>query len=316
MKKNPFVKFFTSSRISLWLIIVICCQFLWVNQLFPGAWTQKKGGYFLKVSGNYLFAKHEFNYLGKRINILEDYEVYKNTSFQDFSTTLYAEYGLNNWFTVIANLPFKVSTTERTETGVNYFTKRIVTVTTSGFSDLTLSGKVGILRKPLVFSVQSGVKIPLGYNRIPENDGAALGTAEVDGEGYLLLGKSLYPLPLYLTGGLGYRRRGGALRDEYLFAAEAGVSGRSWLFKVTFDGVKNTGTPPDLYGSLIITPLPGGGGAFPTILYGDQDYFKVSPGIIYDLKENLAVQLEAIHIAAGKNIISGTTYSLGIVLQR
>jgi hypothetical protein len=156
----------------------------------------------------------------------------------------------------------------------------------------------------------------MGYERIPENDGAALGTGEIDGEGYFLLGKSLYPLPVYLTGGVGYRRRGGLLKDEYLYLAELGISSRSILFKVTVDGVKNRGTPPDLYGSLIISPLPGGGGVFPSILYGDQDYFKITPGIIYRFKDNWAFQLEAIHIAAGKNIISGTTYSLGIVLQR
>jgi hypothetical protein len=98
--------------------------------LFSGAWTHKKTGYFMKVSGNYLFTSEEYNYLGNKINILQDYEIYENTSFKDFNITAYLEYGIRDWFTLIANLPFKVMTTELTETGVNYFSKRKVTVTT------------------------------------------------------------------------------------------------------------------------------------------------------------------------------------------
>lgn len=300
----------TAPRILLPLVLILLTL---TGQLFSGAWTQKKGKYFSKFSWNYFSTGQEFNHLGKRQNILQDYEVYVNTSFQDMSFESYLEYGLVDWFTVVTKLAYKVSTSERTETGVSYFVSRRVKIRTAGFADWTLLGRLRLLENPVVFSLQGGVKVPTGYQRLPENDGPALGTAETDGEIAALLGKSLYPLPFYLTGGGGYRSRGGPLHDEWFYNFEIGYATANLIVKLYFDGVLNTETPPDIYGRLIVTPIAGGGGAFPDLLYGDQDYHKVTPGVIYRFRDSWAVQLEAIYIYAGKNIVSGTTWSVGLV---
>ncbi|GAB4372951.1 MAG: hypothetical protein Kow0042_16550 [Calditrichia bacterium] len=277
-----------------------------------GAWTQKKGDYFFKLSVNYLFADKEFNHRGEKVNILEDFEVYRNATFTDLSLIAYLEYGLFDRLTVVSNLPYKISWAQREELS-NYFRSRKRTLTSTGFSDWTIAGRYLFLRNPIVLSAQIGVKLPLGYKKTPDNEGPALGTGEMDGEGQLLIGKSLYPLPIYMTSGIGYRSRRGALNDEYVFMAEVGYSRGPVVLKVAIDGVKNTHTPPDLYGSLVVSPLPGGGGTIPDILYGDQDYTKVSPGIIFKFNDEYGIQFDAIHIIAGKNIISGTIFSLGIV---
>ena len=162
--------------------------------------------------------------------------------------------------------------------------------------------------------MQSGVKVPLGYDDQPDNDGPRLGSGDLDAEIHLLVGRSLHPLHAYVSGGVGYRRRGGRLNDEVLYAVEGGYAKGPLLFKTMLDGVMNTKAPPDIYGRPVVTPLPGGGGALPDLVVGDQDVFKVIPALIYTLRPGLSLQAELIHTLAGKNTLSGTQLAVGVVL--
>ena len=52
------------------------------------------------------------------------------------------------------------------------------------------------------------------------------------------------------------------------------------------------------------------------IIQGDQDIFKISPSIIVNLTKSIALQGEILHIFAGKNTVSGTIFSLGIIYSK
>lgn len=286
------------------------------SQLFAGAWTQKKSRLYLKISANYLNTTEEFNHVGEKQEIFQERFAFINTSFRDFNFNAYAEYGLFDRFTVIANLPYKILTAKRTEVVGDSVVSRILTLYSLGVADLSLSGRYAIFKAPLAVAFQGGIKIPLGYDKNPRNEGAPLGTGEVDFEGNLLFGKSLYPLPFYLTGGIGYRQRSGALHDQVLYTAEAGFQQSIFLFKVTLDGLFSTTTPPDLAGQAIITPLPGGGGAFPNIIVGDQDVHKISPSLVVKVSPITSFQLEALHIFSGKDTVAGTVFSVGVVVTK
>jgi len=297
------------------LLMLILLLTLLPASMQAGAWVQKKGGYYLKISGNYLRTTQEFNHRGDKLNILEERLIFEDTSFRDINFNIYYEYGLTDYLTIVGNLPYKVLTTSQRELS-NYFGSQNKTVTSSGFSDLNLSGRLALIQAPFAISFQGGVKIPLGYEAAPSNDGPRLGTAQMDIEGYLLIGRSLYPLPMYASAAIGYRKRGGRFNDEILFNAETGYTTGDFFFKLYFELLKSTVTPPDIYGQTIITPLPGGGGVLPDIIVGDQDISKISPSISYSINEGMAVQGEIIHILSGKNTISGTTFSLGLVFTR
>jgi len=284
-------------------------------QAMGGAWPQKKRGYYIKFSSSYLFTKKEFNHVGDELDIFEEHFGFHNASFRDINLTVYLEYGLTNRITIIGNLPFKILSPEWDQTlgdiVVGHTSPR-----TTGLSDLMLSTKFSLFENPFALSLQGGIKLPLGYDNKPDNDGAPLGTGNFDTEGHLLIGRSLYPLPMYVTGGIGYRKRGGRLNDEILYNAEIGYNAGKFLFKVTLDALKNTKEPPDIYGQTVNTPLEGGGGTLPDIIVGDQDITKISPSIIYNFNEGLAVQGEILNIIGGKNTVSGTIYSLGLVFSR
>jgi hypothetical protein len=299
------------------IITVLFITIAITSNVFAGAWTQKKGNHYLRLYANYFTSNKRFNFKGEEVGILSEQFAYQGGSFRDVNLTIYYEYGLFDRLTVIGNLPYKSYTS--TSTVSTSYTSGDVEATTSGFADLKLSARVGIIENPVVFSLQGGVKIPLGYEQNPQDGGPRLGTGYIDYEGQLLLGASLYPIPSYITGGFGYRRRGGNLHDEWLFNIEMGYTFGKFLFKTYFEMIRNTIDPPDVYGQPIVTPLPGGGGVLPDVfLYGvqDEDVTKILPSIIYTVTEGIAIQAEINHILSGKNTLSGTTYSFGLIFSR
>ena len=281
-----------------------------------GPWVQGKRAYYLKLSSSYLSTTREFNYRGARMDLFEEHAGFTDGSFLDFNLTTYLEYGLGDRVTVVSNLQYKALRSSRTGLiggGVVRFRE---IVHTNGFADLGLSLRYALLVSPLALSLQGGAKMPLGYDRSPSNDGPPLGTGEVDGELLVMAGKSLYPLPLYLSAALGYRSRGGRLHDEILYAVEAGYTAGRLHFKMGLDGVENRSAPPDIYGRTVVTPLPGGGGVLPDLVVGDQHFAKVNPALICTLKPGLLLQADVFHVLAGKNTLSGTAFALGFVLVR
>ena len=279
-----------------------------------GAWVQQEGHYFLKVGSSYFSTSEEFNHLGERLPILEEQTAFEDASFRDANLNLYLEYGLTRHATVVATLPFKGLRSERDVLfGGGIETNREI-VNTVGFGDVTVSGRRKLLSDPLALSMQAGVKLPLGYARRPTNDGPPLGSAKFDGEIHLLAGRSLWPWPGYVTGSVGFRRRGGRLNDELVYGIEAGYNLGPVLVKMALDGVRNRSTPPDIAGQTVVTPLPGGGGVLPNLVVGDQHITKLSPGLIYSLSPGRAVQAELLHVLAGTNTLSGTIFSIGLIL--
>ena len=278
-----------------------------------GAWVQEQGSYFLKFGSSYFSATEEFNYLGDRLQILEEQTAFENASFRDANLNLYLEYGLTENATAVATLPFKGLRSERDVLfGGGIETNREI-VNTVGFGDVTLSVRRRLLPAPLVLSIQAGVKLPLGYHRRPANDGPPLGTSKLDGEAHLLAGRSLWPLPGYVTGSMGFRRRGGRLNDELVYGIEVGYRKGRLLTKLGLDGVRNRSTPPDIAGQTVVTPLPGGGGVLPNLVVGDQHFTRLSPSVIYSLASGMAVQAELSHVLAGTNVLSGTVFSLALI---
>ena len=293
-------------------IFFLMSIFLLTANLYAGAWTQKKNGYYLRIYSTYLFADQEFNYQGESQELYEEQLAYRDNYFKDIGLVIYSEYGLTDNFTFVGELPFKSLTTKRT---VASFYGGDEIATTSGFADLGLYGKLAILNNPLALAVRAGARIPLGYSEEPSNNGPRLGTAEISYEGHIHIGSSFYPLPIYFAGSVGYRHRSGELNDEVIITGEIGYTLGPIFLKTYVEALRNVTTPPDIYGQPIVTPLPGGGGVLPDIIIGDQHLTKVIPSITVSISGTLGLQFEIIEPLNGRNALNGTTYSLGLVLH-
>ncbi len=285
------------------------------GQAHAGAWEQNKNAYYFKISSTYLSTSEEFDHRGQRRNILEERTAFKGASFREINLSVYLEYGWMERLTAVAQLPFKGLRSQRNVLYGGGLVEHKEVASTVGLGDLTLSLRRTLSTTPLVFSVQVGIKLPLGYERTPASGGPSVGTSAADAEAHLLMGKSLYPLPFYLTAGLGYRRRGGRLNDEMLYTSELGFTSGPALFKFDIYGIENTSAPPDIAGQTVVTPLPGGGGVLPDLVVGDQNVVKLSPGIVYTLRSGFSLQGEVFYVAAGENTLSGTSYTLSIVFS-
>jgi hypothetical protein len=273
----------------LTLVVFLCtfCPGL-LCAAFAGAWTQTHKGYYLKLTALSLSSRSNLDSLGV--------EVDKPGMGQltDLNLTAYIEYGLSKRLTLVAALPYKRLEDERAIADL------IAIERTWGLGDLETRLRWKLRDTPLVASLAVGAKIPLGY-AVDAETRVPLGTGEVDGDIRLLLGRSLYPFPGYLTGEIGYRARGGPYSGEIFYALEAGASSRKFMFKGHISALRTRGT----------CGATGQAG-----LIGDQDILKVSPGLIYRFSESAELSLDLIHIASGCNTTTGSSLGMGLALKR
>ena len=296
------------------------------TQLHAGAWTQAPGGMYFKIAGLSFRSQDYLDATGDRRERVAKPSM---EELSDESISAYLEYGLHERLTLVATLPYKRLVYKNTEVKVfNRSDGPDTTITrirpdeiSSGLADLELRLRWRLLRNPAVVSLALGGKFPLGYDIDQDSIGSLdagglglgpspmggadnkvpLGTGERDIDMRLLVGKSLYPLPGYLTSTVGYRKRGGAFSDEFFYGLEAGVTYKRLLVKGVVEGMRTMGD----CGAM------GQGG-----LVGDQDILKLAPGLIWSLSKHLEIGVDLFHIAAGCNTAAGTTYAAGLAFKR
>ncbi len=277
------------------LVSYICAVWLsFSSPAFAGAWTQQKNGYYFKIATNYLKSTDNLDSGG--------HEVPKPGmgTLKDLNLSAYLEYGVLDHLTLVATMPYKRLSDSRTFTDLSGRETGIGTERVTGFSDLEVRLRRGLMNQPLVTSIALGGKFPTGYE-VDDDTRVPLGTTKVDTDIRLLLGRSFYPVPGYSTGEFGYRIRGGPFSNEIFYALEVGLAVNRFLIKGLVTGVRTLGTC---------------GAMGQANLIGDQNILKLSPGVTYLLRDNVELSLEIVHTASGCNTTAGSTMSLGVALKR
>ena len=279
------------------------------------AWVQKPGAYYSKITASYLSTDEQYNFAGNLEPIANDDPLFLNETFLDVSFIAYVEYGLSDRYTLVTTLPFKISTTDNTQIPlVAGDTPSEMTRTNGGLGDLWVSLRTPFVQSSTAVSLQGGVKVPLGYEDIPENGGPSLGTSEIDFEINLFAGQSLYPIAGYISAGIGYRFRGGDdFDDEVIYNVEGGYTTGPLFLKLRFEGLQNVGPITDHFAGTQL-PLPGGGGTTSSDANArNQDRYQINPVIAFNLTEGFGITAEAFHVLGGKNTVAGTTWVVGMV---
>ncbi len=271
----------------LFFLVALCCLAR-TSAVFAGAWTQAPGAYYLKIAAHHLHTRDHFDASGIRVPKLGRGEL------TDLGLQAYAEYGLRERLTLVAALPYRHLEDQRK------FFSGTGREQSRGFGDLELGMRWRLSARPLVSAIAVGGTIPLGY-AVDAGTRVPLGTGEFSGDIRLLLGRSLHPVPGYLTGELGYRVRGGAYSDEFFYLIEAGFAQRRWGLKGYVSGLRTRGAC---------------GGLGQEGLIGDQDVWKIAPGLSYRLSPRLELAMDLIHVAAGCNTVAGNTLATGVVFKR
>jgi hypothetical protein len=261
-------------------IFIAILLLLSLTNLYAGAWSQKKGHYYTKISYIYSTADGIF---GSDIPSL----------FDNSSIYLYGEYGLLDRLTAIGSLPaLKNSVTE-----ANFLRGE-----TTGFlvGDLEVKGRYQFLDAPVVASGVIGVKIPVGYDIY---DIPPLGNGETDLDLKLALGASLYPIPAYATGDIGYRLRGGDFVNEFNFSFEVGYTlWNKYLIRFVSDGIEATREAQG-ESNLIGFPLA-------------QEQIRIGGGLIFILSQNIEIDFLYLKTTSGHNIPKFEEIFFGVAFKK
>jgi hypothetical protein len=286
-----------SSRVLSAAITV--CVLLWGTLAHAGAWAQEDQGLYLQLSVGAESATEQYKESGETFQLLSEDD---KGSFQSLSSFLYAEFGLLPSFTVVASSAYRVVQLDSTQ----------VKSTTRGIGDFRFGARYQILEKPLVLSAFVGAKFPTGYTPDPpELRAATLGNGVSAYEGRLLIGRSFYPAPIYVSAEVGFRLRGsratagGTTVDyppEIPYFLELGWGPTDWLWlRGVVDGVQGTGDPVAIEG-ISLTPLT-------------QHYTKVGPSVIFSFLDSYQLQLNYAYTLLGVNALKSQQLTLGLAID-
>ena len=71
------------------------------SQSFAGAWTQKKGEYYLKLAGGYLNTTQDIDAMGDKVDKVGEGRL------RDVNGSAYLEYGISDQLTLVGSAPYK-----------------------------------------------------------------------------------------------------------------------------------------------------------------------------------------------------------------
>lgn len=270
---------------------------LYATPAQAGAWAQPDKGAYLKLSYGFSAGSDQYKDRGDVFPLLsEDID----GSYQGMGLYAYAEFGLLPRLTIFGATAFQQLVLE------SDFQK----ATTSGFGDLMLGARYQFFDEPAVFSFSMAAKIPTGYSPDLDIMTPTLGNGVYEVDMRLLVGKSFYPFPMYVSGEGGYRYRGQRttslgtevdFEDELPYMLEIGYSVIDWiLVRGVINGVYGLGNPQSL-DIFSLTPTA-------------QSYTKIGPSVIATLGERYQVNIDYMYTVAGINTVKSHDLSLGFAV--
>jgi hypothetical protein len=176
-------------------------------------WVKQKGKYFTKLDYTTLKSKNYYNPLGEKLT---------TNAFVQNSFNFYGEYGLNDKFTLVANMPLlRTNSFETTEK-------------VSGIGDVKLDLRYGILQNSIPIAFSLGVEVPTGKNNAfakslddPNSTiNLPIGDGEFNINSSVAISKSIGIGYISAFGLYNYRTTYQSLkfRDLYQFGVELGVN--------------------------------------------------------------------------------------------
>jgi len=271
-------------KTTLSLIIILLVFGISVQQVYAGAWTQKKGRGYYKLDFRYLSGEKIYDSAGTKIPI---------TKFTDLTIGAFGSYGITNDFTIfIGAAVLKSVKLDTTASGFENDLK--------GFGNMMIGGKYKIA--DFGKSVVSG-KLIFGLPTGKTGDDGSLwiGSKDFSQAIGLEYGYSLYPIPAYLNAGATFTNRAAGISDHFNYALEAGYSFiKNFTLIVRFHGqVSSENGDPN---------VKGGFGTFSN----NQQFIAYNAELIYKFSDNIGIKGYYESGGAGKNIISAPVLNLGM----
>jgi hypothetical protein len=268
---------------ALMILIILLIPY---ESILAGAWPQKEGGGYYKLSFRYLKGDKIYNSDGDKVPIPE---------FTDITLGLFGSYGLTGKLTAFMNVGlFKSTKLDTTSQAFGSDTD------VSGFGDISVGLKYGIVQlgktiisAKLIFGIPTGLSSPDG--------GLWIGSGNANQLIGIEAGHSFWPSGFYLTEGISFNNQTNGFADQFRYYVEGGYRfSKSFLLIARVHGLYafDNGDPNVL----------GGFGTY----QNDQQFLAYNAELIYSITDNWGVSAYYESGTNGKNIISAPVLNFSV----
>ncbi len=188
------------------LFFLLFC--LYPSLAWAGAWTVPKNRWYTEYFFRYFGSKKEFDSHG------DSSQRAKSASFRDWRNEVKLEYGITDWFNVLASVPYSAS---------RYKDSNVI-LHNRGAGDIYLRTKARLITEPVVGSLQMSWKIP-GYDT---DESPALGDGQFDYEIRAQVSRAFLFAPYTVT----YMRQRETAIEKAVAAARSFLSMRRTVAKI------------------------------------------------------------------------------------
>lgn len=198
-----------------------------------GAWLREPGGWYVRTAWLNHTTRDRWDCEGVRASA-EPF----GGRYREQLLFGYVEWGATERLTLVGSLGYK---------DARIVGAQVPDYGTRTTTDLRLGTRVGLHRGSWPVSAEVTLAAPTYPRTDPTQPVGGReqflpgGTGRIEGEARLLVGRSLFPFPLYANLDLGYRARGGAFGDQWLLAFETGGQWRRLFVKSELRAILPTG---------------------------------------------------------------------------
>lgn len=265
-----------------------------VEPATAGAWLRDVGGLYAKTSLLGTATDERFDCEGDR-TAAEPF----GGRYRERLWFTYLEWGVHERLTLVGSFGVKDARIVDAE---------VPDYGTRSTGDLRLGVRWGWLRGAWPVSLEVIGSLPT-YPRTDPRVGVGAreqflpaGSGTFESEWRILVGRSLHPLPLYANLDLGYRTRGGAFGDQWLFAVEAGGTAGRLFLKNEVRALLPTGDPCASSSAGAVTL--------------HERSWRWNPELAVALSERWWVGLGTSLPLDGRNALSGIQWTLSLSFER
>ncbi len=277
---------FDRAKNKLSVLSLIIFLLIPTETLFAGAWPQKEGSGYYKLSFRYLKGDKRYDTDGVKVPIKE---------FTDITLGFFGSYGLTGNLTAFMNFGLfrstKLDTTSETfgsDTDV------------LGIGDISVGLKYGIVQlSKTIISAKLIFGIPTGLSR--PDGGIWLGSGNANQLIGIEAGHSFWPRGFYLTEGLSFTNQTSGFSDQFRYYIEGGYRfSKSILVIARLHGLYSFENGD--------RNVFGGFGTY----QNDQQYLAYNAELVYSITDNWGVSVYYESGTNGKNIISAPVLNFSV----
>jgi hypothetical protein len=265
---------------------------------------------YLSISATLFSSTTEYAPSGDTRELFSAAEV-TDAQISETTVNFHYEKALESWLTLVVDLGYRTFTLTYSDLFVRPTDpERNVTIESDAFSDLWVSGRLGLLKArtwlgPWLSSMQLGVKLPTG----DVTSAVPTGTGFIDYELRSLNQFDFRMLnsPAKLYTNFAYQLRGGEFDNQIHYRAELNLYvARELIVKSSYGGI----AAPDN----ATTPI-GMDDDRNLIFVGDEAYTQYSLGLEFSFSSSFSVNFDYISRISGTNTFSGNQYNIGVAFK-